>query len=178
MIIDIILIVLLIMAIIKGYSRGLIVGIFSLLAIFIGLAAAMKLSVVVSDWLLTNTHIDKKWLPFLSFILVMLVIILLVRWAASLLQTAVEHLMLGWINRIGGILLYSILYITVFSVALFYLTQMNIIKPETTTSSRFYRFIQPVGPVAINTFARLIPFFKDMFARLEDFFATVAQKTQ
>lgn len=178
MIIDIILIVLLIMAIIKGYSRGLIVGIFSFLAVFIGLAAAMKLSIVVSDWLLVNTHIDKKWLPFLSFILVMLIIILLVRWIASLLQTAVEHLMLGWLNRIGGILLYCILYITVFSVALFYLTQMNMIKQETIASSRFYKYIQPVGPVAINTFGKLIPFFKDMFARLEDFFTTVAQKTQ
>jgi len=178
MIIDILLIVLLIMAIFKGYSRGLIVGIFSLLAVFIGLAAAMKLSLIVSDWLLTNTHIDKKWLPFLSFALVMLVVVLLVRWAASLIQTAVEHLMLGWINRIGGILLYSILYITVFSVALFYLTQMNIIRQETIASSRFYRYIQPVGPVAINAFGKLIPFFKDMFAKLEDFFGAIAQKAQ
>ena len=44
MILDLLLIVILIVAIIKGYQRGLIVGIFSFIAVIIGLAAAIKLS--------------------------------------------------------------------------------------------------------------------------------------
>jgi membrane protein required for colicin V production len=46
MILDLVFAVLIILAIIKGYQRGLIVGIFSLIAIIIGLAAAIKLSAV------------------------------------------------------------------------------------------------------------------------------------
>ena len=50
MAIDIIFLVLLAMAAFKGFRRGFIVAIFSLLAIVIGLAAAIKFSVLVSAW--------------------------------------------------------------------------------------------------------------------------------
>ena len=48
MVIDIIFVILLLLAVIKGYQRGLIVAVFSLIAFIIGLAAAMKLSTVVA----------------------------------------------------------------------------------------------------------------------------------
>ena len=51
MVIDIILLILLAFAIIKGYRNGFVVAIFSFLAIVIGLAAAMKLSTWVAGWL-------------------------------------------------------------------------------------------------------------------------------
>ena len=51
MIIDIAFAIVMILAIFKGFSKGFIVGIFSLLAFIIGLAAALKLSVVVANYL-------------------------------------------------------------------------------------------------------------------------------
>ncbi len=51
MFLDLVLVVILILAVIKGYQRGLIVGIFSFIAIIIGLAAAIKLSTVVADYI-------------------------------------------------------------------------------------------------------------------------------
>ena len=176
MIIDIILLILFIMAILKGYSKGFIVAIFSFLAFFIGLAAAIKLSVVVSGWLLQHTNLQKTWLPFLSFIIVMVGVFILIRWIASLVQASAETLFLGWLNRLAGIVLYVLIYLFIFSVALFYLVQMGILKPETTASSRFYTYIEPLGPVAINAFGKVIPIFKDMFIGLEHFFETAAHK--
>ena len=49
MVIDLILIALLLLAGVKGYKRGLIVGVFSFVAVVVGLAAAVKLSVVAAD---------------------------------------------------------------------------------------------------------------------------------
>ncbi len=164
------------MAIFKGYSRGFIVAVFSFVSIIIGLAAALKLSVVVSGWLQQNTSVGKSWLPFLSFIIVMIGVILVIRWAAALIQASAETLMLGWLNRLGGIILYIALYITVLSVLLFYLTQMDIIKPETVASSKLYGLIEPVGPRAIDAFGKVIPLFKDLFVQLEQFFGRIAQK--
>ena len=60
------------MAAFKGYRRGLIVAIFSFLGIVIGIAAALKFSVVVAGWFQNNTNIGSQWLPFISFILVMI----------------------------------------------------------------------------------------------------------
>lgn len=176
MLLDIILVVLLILAIIKGYQRGLIVGVFSLVAIIIGLAAAIKLSTVVAEYIGRAVKISDTWLPVISFALVFILVVLLIRLGANMLQKTVEIALLGWVNRLGGILLYVAIYLIVYSVLLFYVEQVKLIQSETIQNSVTYKFIQPWGPWVINGFASIIPFFKDMFEELQSFFGGVAQK--
>lgn len=176
MIIDIIFALLIVLAIVKGYRRGLIIAVFSYFAFIIGLAAAMKLSTAVANHLGHAVKVSDKWLPILSFSLVFLIILLLVKLGARAIQRIAESVMLGWVNRLGGILLYTAIYITVFSILLFYTKQMQVIKPETIQASVTYPFIQPWGPWAINAVASVIPFFKDMFHELEQFFSGMAEK--
>lgn len=178
MFIDIIALILLAMAIFKGYSRGFIVSILSFLAILIGLAAAMKFSVAVAGWLSNNTNISNHWLPFVSFLIIMLVVILAVRWIANLAEAAIELVLLGWLNKLGGIILYVLLFMMVFSIILFYATEMGLLKEETILSSQTYSIIEPWGPKAINALGYIIPFFKDMFTDLEHFFANVSSANQ
>ena len=178
MIIDIIFLILLALSIIKGMSRGFIVAVFSFLAIIIGLAAAMKFSTVVAGWLQNSFNTGKAWLPFLSFLIVMIVVVFLVRLVANIIQKAVSMAMLGWLNRLGGIIFYFVLYMAVYSIVLFYLTKINFIKPETIAASRTYSFIEPLGPKVINTIGIIIPIFKNMFQQLSDFFSKVAAKAQ
>ena len=172
--IDILFIIIVIWAIIKGYSRGLIVALFSFIAIIIGLAAAFKLSTAVAGWLQNSTHIAKQWLPFIAFALVMIGVIILIRLVANILQKSVEMMLMGWINRIGGIVLYIFIYLTLFSVILFYADKMQFLKAETINASKTFAFVEPWGPKVINWFSVIIPFFKDMFTQLETFFETVA----
>ena len=176
MLLDIILLVLLILAVIKGYQRGLIVGVFSLIAIIVGLAAAIKLSTVVAEYIGKAVKISDTWLPVISFAVVFILVVLLIRLGANMLQKTVEIALLGWVNRLGGILLYVAIYLIVYSVILFYVEQVKLIQPETIQNSVTYTFIQPWGPRVINGFATVIPFFKDMFAELQSFFGGVAQK--
>jgi len=176
MFIDIIALILLAMAIFQGYSRGLIVAILSFLAIVIGLAAAIKFSVAVSGWLEDNTNIGSQWLPFLSFIIIMIAVILLVRWIANMAEAAIELVLLGWLNKLGGIILYALLYMMVYSIVLFYATQMNLLKPETIQASKTYGIIEPWGPKVINLLGYIIPFFKDMFEELQQFFGRIADQ--
>lgn len=175
MIIDVIFIILLVFAVIRGFSRGLILGIFSFLAIIIGLAAAIKLSAVVAHYIGNTMNVSARWLPVVSFIVVLIGVILLVRWGAALLQKSIEVAMLGWVNRLGGILLYSLLFITVYSVLLFYAGKTGLLKPETISDSATYSFIEPWGPAIINVFGRIIPWFKDMFTELGSFFDGIAK---
>jgi membrane protein required for colicin V production len=175
MIIDIIFAVLIVLAVIKGYSRGLIVGLFSLVAIIVGLAAAMKLSAVVAGYIGKAVNISDKWLPVVSFIVVFIVVLLLIRLGANAIEKVVEVAMLGWLNKLGGIILYVAIYTTVFSVLLFYSEQLRIIQPDTINKSVTYSFIQPWGPKAINSLATVLPFFRDMFGELERFFDGVAK---
>ena len=176
MVIDVIFMILMVMAVIKGYQRGLIVAVFSLVAFIIGLAAAMKLSTIVAGYIGKAINISDRWLPVISFVVVFILVALLVRWGAAIVQRTIEIALLGWVNRIGGILFYAVLFITVFSVILFYAMQVKILKPETINASVTWPFIQPWGPRAIDTFAVVIPFFKDMFGQLESFFGNISDK--
>ncbi len=176
MFIDIIFVVLVIIAAIKGYQQGLIVGLFSFIAIIIGLAAAMKLSTVVAGYLGESVNVSYEWLPLVSFALVFLLVVLLVRWGANAIQRTVEMVMLGWVNRLGGVVFYVAIYVTVFSVLLFYAEQVKLVSPAAIDNSLTYSFAQPWGPKAINGFGSVVPVFQDMFAQLEDFFSDVSQE--
>ena len=178
MIIDIIFILLLIFATVKGYRNGFIIAVFSFLGIIIGLAAAMKLSAVVAGWLKNSTNISAAWLPFLSFLAVMIGVILLVRLGAVFIQKTLELVLLGWLNKLTGIVLYAALYITIFSVVLFYAEKIQWIKPGTLLASKTYTFIQPWGPKAINLFGAVIPLFKGMFEELSHFFENIHQQVK
>lgn len=176
MILDIIVAVILILAVIKGYRQGLIIALFSVIAFIIGLAAALKLSVVVAGYIGQAVKISDKWLPIISFALVFLIVVLLVRLGARFIQRTVEFAMLGWLNRLGGILLYAGLYIFIFSILIFYADQLGFIKPETKNASVTYAYIQPWGPKLMEGLGKIIPVFKGMFNDLEDFFDGVSKQ--
>lgn len=176
MLLDLVFAVILVLAVLQGYQKGLVVGLVSLLAIIVGLAAAMKLSTVLTDLLGKSTGISQEWLPLISFAIIFLVVLLLVRWIAKLIEKSVEIAMLGWVNKLGGVVFYVAIYTIIFSVVLFYLEQMKIIQSETIHKSVTYSFVQPWGPKAINGFGSVIPVFKDLFSELENFFEKLAHE--
>ena len=174
MLIDVAFVMLVILGCIKGYRKGLIIALFSFFAFIAGLAAALKLSSVVAERLSTNMEIPASWLPVLSFLAVFVIVVILVNLAGKILQESVESLLLGWVNRIGGVLLFTLLYCIIFSVFLFYAEQLHLLSEENAKSSLAYGFIQPFGLAAINIIGDIIPFFKDMFVSLEAFFNKVS----
>lgn len=176
MAIDAFFVIVIIFACIKGYRRGLVVALFSIIAFIAGLAAALKLSAVVAARLSSNTSVSAKWLPVISFVLIFLIVVLLVNLGAKMLQKSVEMVMLGWANRLGGIIFYTLLYSIIFSIFLFYMAQLHLIKNETISASRCYPFIKPLGPGIIDKLGSIIPFFKDMFNQLQHFFNAVSNK--
>ena len=176
MILDIIFLVVIVVATIKGIQRGFIVAIFSIVAIIIGLAAAMKLSTVVAEHLSDSVNISAKWLPLVSFLLVFLGVVLLVRLIANVIQKTVEIAFLGWANRIAGAILYILLYTIVFSVLLFFAEQLQLVKKETIADSRVYPWVEPVGPYVLDGIGKVVPWFKDMFEQLKRFFENMTHQ--
>ena len=171
MMIDLIFFVLILIAIIRGYRRGLLIAVFSFLGIVVGLAAAIKLSATVADHLKDSVRVSSQWLPILSFLLVFIGVVILIRWVANIIQAAMDMAMLGWINKIGGAALYIIIFTAVYSVFLFYGTSAHILSPHAISASTTYPYIKPWGPTVINGFGKIIPLFRDMFVKLENFFS-------
>ncbi len=175
MLIDFIFLVLLAMAALRGYRQGLIVGVLSYLAFIIGLAAAIKLSALVAAKIATQVNISDKWMPFLAFSLVFVFVVMLVKWVARLAQSAFESIKLGWLNRIGGVFLFSLIYISGYAIFLFYISRLKILS-ESIGGSVSYGFIKVFGGYAIDTVGSIVPVLKNMFVELEHFFEGFAQK--
>jgi membrane protein required for colicin V production len=176
MLIDFTFAALIILAIIKGYQKGFIIAIFSIIAFIIGLAAALRLSAAVANYLKDSISVSARWLPFIAFALVFFIVIILVRLGAKLIEKTFQAVMLGWLNRIGGILLYAALYTIILSIFIFYAEKLQLLQPAAIESSQTYHFIQPWGPKVMDNFGRLIPVFKDMFGQLGDFFNSLSNK--
>jgi len=176
MLIDIVFALVLVLAIFRGISKGFVLGIVSFFAIMIGLAAALKLSVVVANYLKTSVIAATKWLPLISFILVLIVVLILVGLLARLIKKSLQFAMLGWLDRLGGILLYVCLYTIIFSIFLFYADKLLLIPRDVIAGSKTYTYIAPWGPKAVEYLGKVIPVFKNMFADLHAFFASIAKK--
>ncbi|MBL0145180.1 MAG: CvpA family protein [Chitinophagaceae bacterium] len=176
MFIDIIFAAILILACIKGFQKGLIVALFSILAFIVGLAAALKLSAAVAGWLGNSISVSAKWLPFIAFAVVFLLVVLLVKMGAKIIEKTFQMALLGWINRLGGIVFFLALYTIIFSIFLFYAEKVQLIQPSVIQASATYSIIQPWGPKVINGIGVVIPIFKDMFTDLSNFFGTVSTK--
>jgi membrane protein required for colicin V production len=168
MIIDVLFLLIMVLAVFRGVRHGFIISIGSAVAIFIGLAAAIRLSASVAASV--SLHHASRWLPVLAFLLIFLGVVILVRLGARLAEKAADLAMMGWLNKLAGVLLYAAIYTIILSVVLFYAVQVHLIGPRTLSSSLAYPFIRPWGRVAIDEFGKFVPWFKGMFVRLEDFF--------
>jgi len=173
--IDIVFLLCILMAVIRGIRQGFVIAVLSGLALVVGLAAAIKLSATVALHLKDTVQVSSRWLPVLAFILVFICVVLVVRWVGRLAEAALDLAMMGWLNKLAGILLYSALYTIALSVLLFYAVQTHFVSVATVSSSVSYPFIRPWGPVVIDGFGKLIPVFKGMFAQLEDFFGRLSE---
>ena len=174
--IDVLFLLIILLAVFKGLQRGFLLAFFSAVAFIIGLAAAMKLSAAVAGYLKGSVHITTRWLPVLAFIGVFLVVVLLVRGGARLIEAAIDMAMMGWLNKLAGVVLYALIYTIILSVLLFYAIQVHLVSGNTLAASVTYRFIRPFGPVVIDGFGKLVPLFRDMFAQLEDYFGQLNHK--
>jgi membrane protein required for colicin V production len=174
MILDILFAITLLFAVFKGWKKGLIVGVFSLLALIAGAAAALKLSGSFGLYLRKVTgHPSPLW-PVVTFILIFLVVAVLVHLIARMLEKTSQLAMLGWVNRLGGILFYSAAYIILFSIGLWFANQLYLLSPTLKSRSHIYPWTSAIAPQVIDHAGKLIPWFKDAFHQLEHFFQSIS----
>jgi membrane protein required for colicin V production len=176
MFIDILVLVAIISGVWKGYQKGLLMALFNTLSLLVGLAAAVKLSSVVGPWLAITFHIESKYLPFISFALVLLAVVILIRFLANMIQKTLEAIKIGFINRIGGVVLYLLLHLSIISVLLYYMQKMGVFTDELIAQSTTAPYILPWGPAVLDAIGAILPIFKNMFNELNGFFDEVAEE--
>lgn len=148
--IDIILVILLALAAISGFRKGLVVELASLAALILGIWGAVEFSYITSEFLVEN--FDWQWdhLNIASFIITFVVIVILVHIVGSTVNKLVETVMLGFVNKLAGLIfgiLKSALILSIILVVFDKIDEdMNILSEDTKAESRMYEPIRNLAP--------------------------------
>lgn len=176
MALDIILLIVIILAFFSGYKKGILFMGFFLIGITLGVIASLKLSFVTAHYLNSWLNISDAWLPLLSLLASFLIVFLLARFLANLLEKFLKSIQLNSMNKIIGGLLASGIAFSLISIGYWYLTELNFLKPDLTQNSRTYQASIEIAPVIIQQISQVIPYMKGLLQSLDEMFSQFANQ--
>ncbi len=163
MIIDILLLLVFGLAIYKGWTKGFIMSIFVFISYLIALALALYFSGYVEGYIRSKSPTDSNWFPLLSFLLVLVAGIIGVRLIGKIIEKSAEVLLLGFANKGLGIILFTLIYCTLFSVVLVYLQKFDLLGKDATAGSKTFSYLDSYGRWLVARFSDWIPAIKNLF---------------
>lgn len=103
-IIDIIIVLGLIIAVVQGLRKGFIAQVISIVSIILGLWMSFHFADFVSTWLAGYIPGSEQVLKITAFAIILIIVILALWALGKLLETTIKIVMLGWLNRLLGVL--------------------------------------------------------------------------
>lgn len=171
MILDLIFLIVLLIFLLKGYRKGLVLAICSLLAVTLGVLGALKLSGTVAHHLFADRNgAVAKWAPLVTYLLLFILIVWIVRLFASFVERSVKAIMLGWANKLSGAVVYGLIVCFVWSTFLWLGNKIAVINPDTKDASFTYKHIEPLAPLLFSGIGKVLPFAGSVFQDLDSFY--------
>ena len=164
--IDILSGTILIIAILQGYRHGLIKAIISFFSLFIGLVVAFQFAGYISNLLKEHTKIGSQWLPFIAFLVVLIGVMILLKMITGILQQSAEWLMLGWLNKLLGMILYALIYGTILSAVLYFMILLGVVEKASIKDSFSFSYLESWWPYFLKKLSLWIPSIKSSLSSL------------
>lgn len=163
MLIDIILVVCIALGFVLGFRGGIIRSLLSFIGLFLGVAVAVKFTALVSQYLYKNFDLEAAWWPFVVFIALLIIVVLLMKLVAILMEKVLDGASLGLFNKLAGAAVWCCLMVLLLSLGLWFANQGGLIRPELKAESHTYSYLLPIGPWTLDVMGNIIPWFKGMF---------------
>ena len=139
---DIILLICFIPGIIRGISKGFLEQALSLAGIVLGVWAAFKFSALVCSWLKPYLSLSDTTLNVVAFALILIAVSIVVLLVAKLLSKVLEMSMLGWLDKILGLVFALVVNGLMLGVFIILFDTLNLkfgfVKPEVLDASIVY----------------------------------------
>ncbi len=103
--IDIVAIILALIMIYKSYQQGLLNSAFRLAGIIIGIIVAANLGAWASDILIMQFSWSQQVADIVGYIAIFVIVILIAQIVGYFLRTIIHAIKLGWLDKLGGLLL-------------------------------------------------------------------------
>lgn len=101
---DIILVAPILIGAWKGYKAGIVIELFTLLALLVGIYAAINFSDYMVNILKSNADIEGEYLPVTAFVLTFLLVGAMVYFLGKVVEKAIKVVQLGTLNKFIGLL--------------------------------------------------------------------------
>ncbi len=147
----------------KGYQKGLLVALFSLMAFFLGLFMAIKFTAPISVKFFSES-IYFEWIAIAIFITIFVILIFGIHLLSRALKTILDFTPFGILDNILGAAL-NIFKISFVLSILFWVSDSLGIKfsTEYTDNSIILAYIISFAPKSFELIGSFIPYFKDIF---------------
>ena len=151
-----------------GWKNGIIYTFFSLIGWFLGIIAALKFSYLLINLLRGLLDLSPKALAIISFLLVIVLVLLLMKAIAWSLEQILKTFSLNLPNKIIGGVLHALISLYVLCVLIWFLNRLDVISQKQKETSYVYPYIGNLAPKAVEYTGKVIPLFKDAFTQFED----------
>ena len=150
--IDIILIIPIVWLAFRGFKRGLVVELFSLLALVAGIYAALYFSDFAANFLIEKFTISEDYVPIISFVITFIGVVIAVYFIGKLLEKLVNIVALGVLNKLAGSV-FGILKAAVFmSIIILLINSFDntLIPKDKKNESLLYEPVSAIAPLLWN----------------------------
>ena len=148
--IDAIIVIILILSLVTGFTNGFVKEVASLAALILGIWGAIKFSAFTAEKLYDYFDMTRRYVGVIAFIVTFGVIVVIIHFIGILVDKIINAASLGFVNRLLGIvfgLIKSVLIMSVFFSVLNAIDARNPFLPKTTIEqSKFYSPISDIAP--------------------------------
>ncbi|MBO4764754.1 MAG: CvpA family protein [Bacteroidales bacterium] len=142
-IIDIIIICCFLPCLYVGARNGFIKQVISLIIIIVGIKLSISFSAPVSEWLSSRIELQPVWVSVISFAAVFIVVALVFGLVEKLLDAVIKFTMLGWLNRLLGIVFSVLKVVVLLSLLAYFINSANelldFISEDKIAESNFFK---------------------------------------
>ena len=175
MAIDIIILILAVLAFVRGWKKGMLWAVCSLVAVILGIIIAMKLSSELANYLFTQNLITNQYTLLISFVLLFIATIFVFRLGVKFVEKILDTLFLGWVNNLTGGILYAFFAVFIVSTFIWLADQVQLLKPELKAQSKTFEYVKPISPKTIAVITEYLPYCKNLIAQAQQHLEKVSQ---
>lgn len=161
---DIIIAIILLLFGFKGFRRGLIIEVVTLLALVVGLYGAMHFSDFTAERLVEYIEVKPEYLNTIAFVLTFILLVIIVNLIGRAASKLANTLELGFLDKIGGFVFGAakgLLLCSVFVVVFNNLQFFGIVKEEAKKESKLFPYVEQTVPYLYQGYGMVKDFVKE-----------------
>jgi len=156
-----------------GYKKGLLLEIFGILAFVLAIIGGFKLMELGMTYLSAYFDGIDHLLPFISFLVIFIAIILLVNLFGKLVKKMVDMTLLGGVDKFAGAIVGIVKWAIGLSIILWLTNNFGIELPGQDEELVLYPFLAELGPSLITALDVVLPFAEEMLESIKELISPV-----